>query len=194
MVDVTAVAHPHPAEYTVHDLLSMPDDGQRYEVEDGALVMSPAPEPIHQWCGDRLRTLLEAAAPADHWVLTATAVRMEDDWNGRIPDVLVVNRHPRDTRRAYRADEVLAAIEIVSPRSRSHDRVQKPAHYASVGIPAYWRVELDPAPGHAGPLPLVVVSALRDDRYVEVARLVGGTVGTAPVPYPVTFDPAALLD
>ncbi|MDQ6726159.1 MAG: Uma2 family endonuclease, partial [Actinomycetota bacterium] len=34
--------------FTVDDLEAMPDDGRRYELIGGAIVMTPAPEPVHQ--------------------------------------------------------------------------------------------------------------------------------------------------
>ena len=36
-----------PTGLTVDDLEAMPDDGRRYELIDGAIVMTPAPEMTH---------------------------------------------------------------------------------------------------------------------------------------------------
>jgi Uma2 family endonuclease len=47
------------------DLEAMPDDGHRYELIDGALIVTPAPSPLHQ------RAVLELALS-----VTATAPRI----------------------------------------------------------------------------------------------------------------------
>jgi Uma2 family endonuclease len=44
----------------------------------------------------------------------------------------------------YLPEQVVTAIEIVSPGTRRHDRFLKPALYASAGIPHYWRIEQNP--------------------------------------------------
>jgi hypothetical protein len=41
----------------------------------------------------------------------------------------------------YEPHEVVHAVEIVSPNTRSIDRVLKPTLYAQAGIPFYWRIE-----------------------------------------------------
>jgi hypothetical protein len=40
---------PQPiADWTVERVLALPDDGNRYEVVDGELLVSPAPTLLHQ--------------------------------------------------------------------------------------------------------------------------------------------------
>ncbi|MDF2704861.1 MAG: hypothetical protein K0R62_513, partial [Nonomuraea muscovyensis] len=59
------------------------------------------------------------------------------------PDICVIaagaDRGPEQT--FYRAREVLLAVEVVSPESRTRDRERKPTLYAKAGIPHFWRVE-----------------------------------------------------
>ena len=43
---------------TIDDLLSLPDDGQRYEIIDGSLLVSPAAPVRHQVAADRLADML----------------------------------------------------------------------------------------------------------------------------------------
>jgi len=40
---------------TVHDIEALPDDGQRYELVDGVLVVNAAPLPRHQYVVSALR-------------------------------------------------------------------------------------------------------------------------------------------
>jgi hypothetical protein len=67
MVDATALPWSRPR--TAADLEAMPDDGHRYELLDGTLLVTPAPRFEHQLAAGRLHALLVVAAPADLVVL-----------------------------------------------------------------------------------------------------------------------------
>ncbi|HEV2088655.1 MAG TPA: Uma2 family endonuclease [Cryptosporangiaceae bacterium] len=184
----------HSAPYSLDDLFAMPDDGSRYEVLDGQLIVSPAPSVRHQVVGDRLRTLLAERAPSGVLVVTAAAVRCGDDSPAMIPDIVVAQGPLDSVGRQFDASAVLAVVEVVSPSTRRTDRVTKPAVYAAAGIPTFWRVELDSFRGEADDeLPLVLVYRLNGETYELVTRLPAGTPGTVSVPYPLRLDPAALL-
>ena len=49
---------------TVEDMENMPDDEFRYELDDGVLIVSPAPTNRHQLAVTRLAVILTAACPA----------------------------------------------------------------------------------------------------------------------------------
>jgi hypothetical protein len=49
--------------WTIDDLFELPDDGMRYELADGCLLMSPAPTPRHAEAQFHLRELLQRQAP-----------------------------------------------------------------------------------------------------------------------------------
>src|SRR5689334_21445591 len=84
-----------PGELGVNEWfeLNSRDDGGRYELIDGSLIVSPAPSAQHQWIGDRLRRFLEDAAPEELMVVTGTGLLL-DSRPGVIPDVMVVERKP----------------------------------------------------------------------------------------------------
>ena len=44
-------------EWTVDMLDALPDDGQRYEIIDGVLFVTPAPSDVHQYVVGELLTL-----------------------------------------------------------------------------------------------------------------------------------------
>ncbi len=52
--------------FTVDDLEAMPDDGKRYELIGGAIVTTPAPEPIHQRVEFGVARRIEDACPPGH--------------------------------------------------------------------------------------------------------------------------------
>lgn len=191
---MTGVALARLEPWTVEELLDLPDDGQRHEIMDGALLMSPAPGLRHQLVADRLRQLLSLAAPQGVEAVSACNVRLRDDRTVFVPDTVVFAVEDVAGRRVLEAEEVLAVVEVVSPSSRRLDRMVKPSVYAEAGVPCLWRVELGPFPGQGtAELPVVLVHRLVDGGYREVARLSAGSRGATDAPYPVDLDPADLL-
>ncbi|WP_434581821.1 Uma2 family endonuclease [Carbonactinospora thermoautotrophica] len=199
---VGGIALAHAAPYTVDDLFAMPDDGNRYEVLDGALIVSPAPTYRHQVAADRLRALIAEVLPDGLEAVTATAVRLDDD-TGFIPDVLVTDADPEQISRDIPTARVLTVMEVVSPSTRTQDRITKPARYAAAGIPCYWRVELDAFPmlGQSGPIepPAIVVTVTGSaetlpfgaGKQAAVPLAIDRDPGGPTLVY-VKFDPAAL--
>ena len=144
------------------------DERQRIELVDGALIVSPPPALFHQTVARRLFRQLDAQCPPDLEVVYEVGLRVGED--GRIPDLAVVRRSVPSGRGvpAYEPQHLVLAVEVVSPSSRTTDRLVKPVHYAA-GIPAYWRVETDPAVE-------LVAMELAGAVYREVLRATEGTV------------------
>src|SRR6478735_1837995 len=61
-------------EWTVEDLETLPDNGLRYELLDGTLLVTPSPTPRHQGAILELAVLLRTACLPDHRVLVAPRV------------------------------------------------------------------------------------------------------------------------
>jgi Uma2 family endonuclease len=161
-----------PPPYTVDDLFELPDDGNRYEVLGGSLVVSAAPAPKHQYIADALCRELWRIRPAGVQVVTATAVRLRNG-DGPIPDVVVTTADLWSSSRGLPVDEVHTVIEVVSPSNALIDRAYKREMYAETGIPCYWRVEIDPWRGHDGPYPLIVARLRGDSDWVTVEAAAG---------------------
>ncbi len=191
-----ALAHTtgnHTEPYTAHDLLELDDGWHRFEVLDGALLVTPPPPLQHQIIADSVRDVLRDAAPPGLRVVSAVGVRLRDDGKALVPDVVVVQAGARGP--LLEAEEVAAAVEIVSPSSRSIDRVTKPTVYATAGIPCYWRVEQEEFPDQGDErLPVVLAHALEGDCYRLTQRLPAGKAGQLDIPFPVEFDPAQLWE
>ncbi|MCX9190928.1 Uma2 family endonuclease [Carbonactinospora thermoautotrophica] len=184
------VALEHPGPWTAEDVLAMPEDPThaRYEVIDGGLIVTPAPGFPHQRASFRLHVLLaEAAQAAGADVEVIENVNVLLPAGLTVPDVVVVDAEvARRAGAAVDASAVQAVVEIVSPSTQRMDRLVKPGVYAEAGIPVLWRVELEPVPA-------VIVSELRDGRYVESAVARAGQPATIPVPFPVKLDPRDLV-
>lgn len=124
---------------TVADLEAMPDDGRRYELIGGAIVMTPAPGVDHQRVSRRLQRLLEDAWP--QMEVFNAPVDLDLPEGQRVqPDLVVVERGRTGPRLEL---PVALVVEVVSPGSVTNDRVTKAATYAAAGIPACWTVDPD---------------------------------------------------
>lgn len=165
------------------DLDLMPDDGRRYELIDGVLVVSPSPLRRHQRAVFRLAIALEEVCPDDLEVLFAPFdVALAED-TVMIPDLIVARRAdftPRDLPTAP-----LLAVEILSPRTRRFDLTIKPARLAAAGCPSYWVVDPE--------VPSLTAFELRDGAYAELATVTADEEFTAAAPYAVVIRPADLV-
>ncbi len=167
---------------TRRDLEALPwDDGRRWELIDGTLVVSPAPLHGHQVVVGNLHLLLRAACPPDLQVVLAPFAVGLDEATEIQPDLLVAPRSQFTEKELPGAP--LLAVEVLSPSTRRVDLLLKRDRLQEAGCRSYWLVDPDAL--------TVLVLELQGGVYVEVAS------GTEPVevvlPFPVRVDPADLL-
>lgn len=130
---------------TYDDLEHMPDDGNRYELIGGELIVSPAPIRNHQKLSHRLQLLLgNHVAKHDLGDVYAAPVDVRLSRHNRVqPDLLFIRNDRRDiygpTGPVEGAPDLV--VEIISPSSRVMDRIRKAALYADAGVPEYWLVD-----------------------------------------------------
>lgn len=171
--------------WTFEDLQQIEDENwRRYEIMDGALVVSPGAAPRHELASARLLRTIASFVPEGYEALGALTVDLHPSY--RIPDLVVVHSRVFDANRP-RVDprDVLLAVEVVSPSSVSTDRLVKPAQYAAAGIAAYWRVETDPIS--------VTAYLLRDGVYAELGTWTPGQIAEIAEPFPVRITLADLV-
>ena len=134
-----------PLYYTADMVRAMPDDGNRYEVVYGELLVTPAPRPWHQVVVQRLSLALgkylehEAAG----LVLSSPA---DISWGPDVlvqPDVFVVPLEQARTLTWSRMRTLLLVAEVLSPSSIKGDRFLKRLRYREAGVPLYWVVDAD---------------------------------------------------
>jgi len=166
--------------FTVDDLDALPADGRKYELIGGSIVMTPAPEPVHQRVSRRLERMLEDACPPGHEVFDAPVDYDLPSGDRVQPDLVVTPDSTVGRKRLL--GPVLLVVEIVSPGSGVHDTVTKRHVYAEAGVPAYWIV--DPQRGRFTALRLI------DGDYVAYVDTTGPV--TVEWPVAVSFDVAAL--
>jgi Uma2 family endonuclease len=161
----------------------MPDDGHRYELVDGVLIVTPAPLARHQRAVVRLIVLLTAAAGAEHDVLTAPFDYKVSQLTVLQPDVLVAKRSDVGEERLERTP--LLVIEVQSPSTRRIDLGTKRLAFEGAGVPSYWVVDPDE--------PSLTVLELAGGAYREAARVTGEEAYVAPKPFPLRVVPADLV-
>jgi Uma2 family endonuclease len=130
--------------YTVADLEHFPSDGNRYELLDGVLLVTPTPNAAHQLLAMRLGHILmrEINAPDRAYVFGPGVVTYPPRTQLE-PDVLVVPaRVPVSSKWIDYPDHWLA-VEIYSPSSRIYDRDFKRDAYHALGVHDVWLIDID---------------------------------------------------
>lgn len=177
---MTVLPRDHP--WTVDDLELLPDDGLRYELVDGTLLVSAAPSLQHQRVLGNLHLLLRASCPPDLEVFLAPTDYQPTDTRSLQPDLLVVTRDDLGPKAVTRP--LALAVEVLSPSSRSLDLVLKRELYEQAGVRCYWVVDPDELTVRAW--------SLQDGRLVEQpVDLTAPT--TLPGPVPVRCEAADLV-
>jgi len=186
VMTATGIGLPTDRPLTVADLDLLPDDGNKYELDDGVLVVSPAPAINHQLVLTRLTVLLEMARPPEFLVLPGPGVEMSAH-QYRIPDLVVVRADAIGIEDTSVTKPPVLTVEIASPSTAIYDRNRKKDVYAGFGIASYWIVtpSLDK--------PRLTAFELRRGSYRQVAEVGGGEVFAARRPFPVEIVPAALV-
>jgi len=138
---------PRTDHFTAANLATMPDDGQRYEVVGGELLVTPAPGAGHQVIVTQLVgelwDYLKPHGLANQLLTGPADITFADDTLLE-PDLLVA-----DTAVALRTGKwtdvttLFLVIEIISPSTARADRTLKRIAYQQHGVPHYWIVDPD---------------------------------------------------
>lgn len=128
--------------YTVDDLEHFPDDGNRYELLDGLLLVTPAPRAVHQIVANRIQVRLSNAveAPGFATVVGPGAISVPPGTQLQ-PDVLVYPTRFGPMVDWAKITEHWLAVEVLSRSSRIYDREFKRDAYFALGVPQVWLVD-----------------------------------------------------
>ena len=138
---------PAPAYYTRAMLRDIPEDGNRYELVRGELLVTPAPRLWHEIVTQRIEHALTAYVHASalpfHVVGSRSEVSWGDDDTEVQPDTFVVPIAQARTLRWEQLTDLFLVVEVLSPSTARHDRFTKRAEYQRRGVPLYWIIDLD---------------------------------------------------
>jgi Uma2 family endonuclease len=138
------VPGPKQGRWTYDDYAALPDDGNRYEIVNGVLYITPSPSWSHQGVVGEifayLRTYVKLAglgkvfvAPLDVELASNTVFQ---------PDVVVLLN---ESLGKLKGNHIIGApdlvVEVASPGTSTHDRHNKQLAYARAAIPEYWIVD-----------------------------------------------------
>lgn len=127
--------------YRATDYRKLPE-GEAVELIRGRLVVSPAPNTLHQTIVGLLSYLLFGITRRSGGRALASPVDVElDDHTILQPDLLYVRRERRGIVLEHVVGPPDLLIEVLSPHNSRRDRVDKLSIYAQYGVTEYWIVD-----------------------------------------------------
>ncbi len=177
---------PTRALLTYGDYAALPDDGQRYELHQGELSVTPAPGTRHQGAiialGSRLYEHVRSrglgkvfVAPTDCILSNVTVVQ---------PDVFYIaaDRLTIISERGIEGAPTLV-VEVLSPSTAHLDRGRKMTLYAEHGVPYYWIADPESRS--------IEAYALAGAEYARAGRVTSEPAALPPFS-DLTIDPASI--
>lgn len=134
-----------PTYWTAEMVRALPEDGNRYEVVYGELLVTPAPRPWHEVVKQRLIFELHAYLRREPLGIVLGS-RADISWTPDTlvqPDVFVVPLAEARTLEWVNFRGLLLVAEVLSPSSVRADRFLKRRRYQDAGVPLYWVVNAD---------------------------------------------------
>ena len=135
-----------PTYYTADMVRAFPEDGNRYEVVHGELLVTPAPRLSHQLVVTRLATALSNYL-VQYPVGVVLVSPADISWGRRDvlvqPDVFVLSQQDAQTDDWKRVRRLLLVVEVLSPSTARADRFVKRRRYQEAGVPLYWIVDAE---------------------------------------------------
>lgn len=169
-------ATPHEMQLFPELLAFLDENGLRYEVLDGCVVVTPPATFDHERLDIAIAAQLWNAAPEGVEVLGSNFGYYYDDLSFVMADITVARTADCEERGTTVAP--LLVVEVLSRSTRRRDVTGKWSIYAEAGVPSYWLV--DPVE------PSLTVLTLTDGLYVETARVAGSEPLNVTAPFEVT--------
>lgn len=175
-----------PEYFTADMVRAIPEDGKRYELVWGELLVSPAPALPHQRIVRRILIGLEAFC-ARHSLGEVLMSPADISWSDDTlvqPDIFVIDPSESQARDWRSIKTLRLVVEVLSPSTARHDRFTKRKLYQAQGVETLWLVDVDRrvvetwTPSQAFPA-------------VETVQLTWQPVGA---PEPLTIPLATLFD
>ena len=132
-----------PTYWTAEMVRQLPDDGNRYEVVHGELLVTPAPRFDHQLLVSRMAVAVAKYLEREPVGLMLTSPA-DISWGRDVlvqPDVFVIPHDEAKRREWSRIRTLLLVVEVLSPSTARADRFTKRHRYQDAGVPMYWLVD-----------------------------------------------------
>ncbi len=126
----------YPPYWTADMVRALPDDGQRYELVHGELLVTPAPNSWHQEVTFRLARRLADyldREPVGHVMLSPADISWDGDTLVQ-PDLFVVDPVEARAMDWQSMQTLLLVAEVLSPSTARQDRFAKRVRYQAAGV------------------------------------------------------------
>ncbi|MDQ1048135.1 Uma2 family endonuclease [Streptomyces sp. V4I2] len=183
---MSALTVSHDPEQSWDDLVRFWEEmewpeGSKVEIIEAIITVSPAPASRHNVIAARIQRRLYSVVPEDWEIFQTQAIAVPSRLGMFIPDILVAPvQECAETDTYMPAALAELVVEVTSRKNARHDRVSKPAAYASAGIPLYLLVDRW-APG--GP-----TTTLYGEPNGDVYRVLSAVKFGDPIKVPEPFD------
>ena len=127
--------------YTVEGLEQFPDDGNRYELLDGVLLVTPQASRRHQVIATRLAVLLSHGMPKGVGEVVGPGAIVLPPLTELQPDLIVNPARFGLDAEWLEVTEHWLAVEIISRSSRIYDHEFKRDAYFALGVREVWLVD-----------------------------------------------------
>jgi len=137
-----SLLYPARSIWTVDDLERLPDDGNRYEILHGELLVTPLPSNGHQGVALRLAYILKGWCVANTgWAIRAPGGVHISETTWLEPDMAIYPA-PEYAELPWREmPPPLLVAEVLSPSTRKRDRHRKRPAYLAHGVGEVWIVD-----------------------------------------------------
>ncbi|MFG2572719.1 Uma2 family endonuclease [Streptomyces sp. NPDC048481] len=162
-------------------------EGSKVEIVEGIVTVSPAPAYRHNVIAERIQRRLYSVVPEAWGIFQTLAIAVPSRLGMLIPDLVVapVQEHTEaDTHIPAALAELV--VEVTSRSDARHDRISKPAAYASAGIPFYLLVDRWAPEGASATL----YGEPKGDVYRLLSTAKFGEALKLPAPFDVVIDTA----
>ena len=137
---------PEQLKLDYDDYLNFPNDGKRYEIIDGELYMTPAPQTRHQIVSMNIGRILANCIEDNDMgqILYAPTDVVLSDTSIVQPDLLFIRKEREHIiKKNFIEGAPDLIIEILSPSNEKMDRHTKMKHYALFGVSEYWIIDYE---------------------------------------------------
>ncbi|HEX6051943.1 MAG TPA: Uma2 family endonuclease [Gemmatimonadaceae bacterium] len=125
--------------WTLAELHSLPDDGNKYELIHGELFVTPPPVPEHEDVAARLTRLIDPFVAANDLGFVYHPRSVVRYRKSEVEPDLIVRKPWTGRRRKWEDAPIpILVVEILSPYTRRRDHEQKREFYMEVGVEEYW--------------------------------------------------------
>ena len=131
-------------QWTLEEVHSLPDDGNKYELVRGELFVTPPPTDPHETIGALLTRLIDPFVEQHRLGLVYHPRAVMRFQGSEVePDLMVRQMHSSAEAKWDDAPIPILIVEVLSPGTRRRDQVQKRSLYMDTGVAEYWMIDAE---------------------------------------------------